>query len=284
MGAGRRLAQALLVVGLAACIVGDARAQGTPWDSCGGPVRLDTLTDSLFAWIPVAPGRARDALADFQEVQVRAVLGVLSPMPLLLRHDRQPLRHPVPPIGAAELTDAAVLVWFQVRGDGRLAGLHLEHASGWDTLDLGLQRAVLRADSLGILPPIPHPLAGRAVDLWLAVGVGRREGAVNLPVARARRVVRAGEIPPRLLGIAYRPQFPVEALRAGIGEQLVMEFVVDTTGYVIPESIDLVRATFREFAEEAVRAIRSTHWEPGHVGRCALRMWVRQPIGFTITN
>ncbi len=244
----------------------------------------DTTVDTLFAWIPDRASFESRAEHEFWIQQLRAVLDVLEPLPLLGPRDRPAFREPVPPAGADRLQDAETLIWFQVRNDGRLAGLHLHNRSGWDLLDMALQRAVLRADSQRTLRPLPPGLVGQPVDIWLAVRMGRRQArGLHVPVARVRWTTprwRGEESRPRLIDLSYHPHFPDVALRAGIGDELVMEFVVDTAGRAEPNSIIPLRAHFREFAEEAVKAIRSARFSPGRIGGCPVSVTVQMPVNF----
>jgi TonB family protein len=198
----------------------------------------------------------------------------------------QAMATPIPGPDEPVLPGPGALAWFQVRNDGRLAGLHLQRQSGWVLLDTLVQRAVIRADSLRTLQPLPGSLRGRPVDLWLVAVIGRPDsGGTGIAMARIRHAVdRISGVtrPPRYVASAYRPHFPDAALRANIGSKMVFEFVVDTTGYVIPASIVPVRAEFREYAEEALRWVRSEHFEPAVVGRCKVQSRVRQPLSFIV--
>lgn len=246
-------------------------------------VGVDTTTDTLYAWIPGIEPEQTPAEHDFEVAQVRAVLAALRPMPPLGMPDRPPRLDKDPKLGSTPLDGALALVWFQVRDNGRLAGMSVINWSGWDSLDLALQRAILRADSQRALRPVPPELAGQAVDLWL--GVGRWQGNALADefvarVVRTRPRVRGGEVRPRLLSFGYQPHFPEGAAHVGLGDRLILEFFVDTAGRVEPDSIVFLQATFREFAEEALKTIRSARFAPARIGGCAVRQRVRQSITF----
>src|SRR5437868_7175608 len=99
--------------------------------------------DTLNLWIP-RTGTSRDVAA-FREAQARAVFARLDSIPRLGRKDRDVSPYRGMPAGAPELRDAEGLFWFQVRNDGRLAGMHVERPTGWNAVDLAVQRAILRA-------------------------------------------------------------------------------------------------------------------------------------------
>jgi len=279
-----------LLLALALACPGPLCAQAAPAPAAPPPaachvdtIGVDTVLDTLYAWIPGITDDQTPAEHTFQLAQLRAVLGVLEPIPILgkpeypARYDRD-FR-----LGSTPVDGATVLIWFQVRADGRLAGLSVITWSGWNALDLALQRAILRADSQRLLHPVPPDLAGEAVDLWLGVGPYKADAIADTLVARVRRVepkLRGHRTLARLLGFDYTPHFPDAALRGGIGDQLILDVIVDTAGRVVPDSIVFLRAGFREFAQEAVKWVRSAHYEPARVGGCPVRAHVRQPISF----
>lgn len=279
----------LAVAALAMCVAGAARAQSPSEvallrDSCGaGPIRIDTIIDTLFAWIPARSRAVPEAEHAFLTAQVRAVLAQIPALPVLTSVNREIGTAPIPEATTAE-TRAVYLAWFQVRNDGKLVGLRVRRQSGWLALDSALGRAILRADSQHTLLPLTGELTNQGINLWLSVGGGRLENHENIAVARFRRIRQTveGEVPARLLRVGHYPQFPPLAVAAGVGDSMIFEFVIDTTGRVIRESIRPVRASYREFAEEAVRAIMSANFAPARIGRCKIRTRVQQSVNFRI--
>jgi hypothetical protein len=244
-------------------------------------MRSDTVADTVFAWIPSLSRARPEAEQDFQADQTRAAVGAMNPFLLGLGRRGAAMRSAAAD-NAPDFPDALLVVWFQVRNDGRLAGLRLEGASGWTLLDTTVQRAIVRADSLRTLQPLPRPLAGQAIDLWVVAGLGRQPDAVSLPIAVFRhsepRVV-GSQAAARLLGIAYRPQLPDSAVRAGVPRRLIIEFTVDTNGFVIPASIVPIRTEFRYLADEVLRTIHSARYAPAQIGRCKVVQRIREPLG-----
>ena len=276
-----------LLLALALTCPGLVRAQSAP-AAPPAPCRVDTLGvdtlfDTLFAWIPGITPDETPAEHSFQLQQLRAVLGVLEPIPTLGKPEF-PARYSRDfRLGSTPFDGATALVWFQVRADGRLAGLSVITWSGWSALDLALQRAVLRADSLRILHAVPPELAGEAVDLWLGVGPWKADAIADTAVARVRRIapkLRGHQTRPRLLSSGYTPHFPDAGLRGGVGDELILDVIVDTAGHVVPDSIVFLRAGFREFAEEALKWVRSARFEPARVAGCPVRVHIQQAISF----
>lgn len=278
------LALAITLARHAASQTPSSPAPALPLDSCGGPAaRIDTVIDTLFAWIPLRTREVTAAEHAFVTAQIRAVLALIPPMPLLL----DPARGGIRPIsrGVDKVPREALFVaWFQVRNDGRLVGLSVRNRSGWDTLDNALARAILRADSQRTLRPLEGELANQGIDLYLAVGSGRRDGMSNHPVTRYRSIYEGARLPtpPRLLRVGHQPRFPDAAVRAGVGDSLIFEFEIDTTGHPVRESIVPVQAGFRDFLDESVRAIMSARFEPARIGICKVSTRVVMPLTFRV--
>jgi TonB family protein len=86
--------------------------------------------------------------------------------------------------------------------------------------------------------------------------------------------------------VASFPQlkYPASLRDANLGDHVVVQFVVDADGRVVPGTMDLLEAEYRDFAEEAVRAAEDARFEPAHVGTCALPTIVRMPINFAVPS
>ena len=122
------------------------------------------------------------------------------------------------------------------------------------------------------------------MDLWLAAGFHRLRNASNAPVARVQRAVeryRGGTTRPVLLSID-RPRFPLAGAQLGVPDSVQIEFVVDSSGLVIPESIRPIRASFREYADAAMRAVRTARFAPARIGRCAVPARLVMPVHFLL--
>ena len=63
-----------------------------------------------------------------------------------------------------------------------------------------------------------------------------------------------------------------------------MAFNVDTAGRVEPDSIVFLQAGYREYAERALRMLRSARFAPAHVGRCPVRARTQMAIVFDASS
>jgi len=249
---------------------------------CGLVGRRVTAHDTLFAIIPPRDPRQSDTEYGFLAAQVRAVLRTFgAPMALGPGDSIRPFLRTPPATTVDPWAEA--LLWFQVGNDGHLTGLALERPSKWRELDLELARAILRADSLGRLLPLPPALRGQAVDLRLDLQFAPATTLERTPVGIRTRTAfdydTTGHtfVLPRLL---RRPDlhFPDAALGAGVGDSLLFEFTIDTTGHV--RDVLLRQATFRDFAVEASRVIERAEFEPARIDACKVRIRVCQSVRF----
>jgi periplasmic protein TonB len=80
-------------------------------------------------------------------------------------------------------------------------------------------------------------------------------------------------------------KYPKEAKRLGIEGKVFVEFVIDTTGYLLMNSVNVKRGVHKLIDDEALRVIKTLpRWKPGFSTR--LNRFVRQrwviPIMFKL--
>ena len=85
----------------------------------------------------------------------------------------------------------------------------------------------------------------------------------------------------RLQEGTMRPIYPAgEERRETAGGTVVAEFVVDSTGRVLPELIRVVGATNAAFADAVRTAIPGERFRPAYLGGMAVRQVVHQVVRF----
>ena len=80
------------------------------------------------------------------------------------------------------------------------------------------------------------------------------------------------------------PRFPDEMRQQGIEGEVIAQFVVDTTGSIIPSTIKFVKATndvFRETVREALPALQFT---PAEVGGRKVKQMLTMPFNFSLSK
>ncbi len=80
-------------------------------------------------------------------------------------------------------------------------------------------------------------------------------------------------------------KYPKEARRNGIEGRVFVEFVIDTTGFIILNSVNIKKGVHKSIDDEAVRVIKmSPRWKPGfstRLNRFVKQRWVI-PITFKL--
>ena len=76
--------------------------------------------------------------------------------------------------------------------------------------------------------------------------------------------------------------YPPLLRRAGIEGQVVVEFVVDSTGVVDSASVEVIESSHRAFEVPAATAIRNSRFRPAVIGGKPVRLRIRQPVRFEI--
>ncbi len=271
----------LATLGLLAAAAAPRLAAQQPRTPChADTLGVDTTVETIYAF---GPNRALVSGPErgFVLAQADSVLRRVHPIGIVGPPDRPPDVNDS--FGDSTFAGAEAVVWFQVRNDGRLSGMHVERHSRYNAVNLTLQRAILEADSEHALLPLTGPLRNMAVDLYVGAGHKAAVHGDSAVLSERRRIeARMNEKPPRFLRYSYRPRYPRVAQEAGIGDTLVADFVIDSTGHVEPQSFRYIRGTYREFADEARRAILGAVYEPATAGGCPIAKRVQQPVNFSV--
>lgn len=81
---------------------------------------------------------------------------------------------------------------------------------------------------------------------------------------------------------AIRPVYPDSLYRENVTGQVLVEFIVDTTGAVVPESISRISSTHALFTDAVWRALRDARFQPATIGGRPVRQLVQLPVRFEI--
>ena len=81
---------------------------------------------------------------------------------------------------------------------------------------------------------------------------------------------------------AIRPSYPDSLFRENVIGQVLVEFVVDTSGSVVLESISSVSSTHPQFTDAVRRALREARFSPARLSGRAVRQLVQLPVRFEI--
>lgn len=78
------------------------------------------------------------------------------------------------------------------------------------------------------------------------------------------------------------PDYPASLRSASVEGEVLVQFVVDTTGRVVPASITILRATHGLFGDSVRRWLLRTRYTPAEAGGRLVSQLVQQPIGFSL--
>ena len=76
------------------------------------------------------------------------------------------------------------------------------------------------------------------------------------------------------------PRYPASLEAAGLEGQVIVEFVIDTTGRVEPNSIRATESTHSAFEAAARAAVRASVFRPARLGTRPVRQLTRQTVRF----
>jgi TonB family protein len=130
---------------------------------------------------------------------------------------------------------------------------------------------------LSVLPPIPLdtrlpadvPSVAELIARGALEGRSRDLGFGAAAVDESVEIVEQPE-----------PRYPASLAAAGIEGRVELEYVVDTTGQVVPGSIRAVASTHPEFEAAARASVLATRYRPARLQGRLVRQLVRQALGF----
>jgi len=80
--------------------------------------------------------------------------------------------------------------------------------------------------------------------------------------------------------VRVAPVYPYEMRRAGMSGEVLVGFIVDSTGQV--RDVHAVRSSRREFADEAVRAVLQWKFSPGRRSGVPVNTRMQVPLVFNL--
>jgi hypothetical protein len=129
------------------------------------------------------------------------------------------------------------------------------------------------------------PPTGEAETIALAIRVSPQESADSGPASTNlfKAVVPHYGLP---FSSAIMPEagvdasYPLTARLAGVEDSVAIAFTVDADGTIVPESLDLVSANYREFVASVATALLGARYHPAHLGDCAVATRMKQRFVF----
>jgi periplasmic protein TonB len=125
-------------------------------------------------------------------------------------------------------------------------------------------------------PPLPDNLAVNKSALTIPENTGNWAKGIG----QVFDISKLDKIPQATVQV--RPQYPFEMRRAGISGQVLVEFIVDTSGNV--QNAFAASSTQREFESAAVQAVSKWKFRPGQRGGRAVNTRMQVPIVFSLNS
>jgi hypothetical protein len=253
------------------------------------PVRCDSLpppTDSVFRTIYLtleAPLRKDTLPVAYTNMVLDALVhGFVAPRPLVMPAfacaSKAVEGSYVPTMIPAALGEMT----FTLDSGGRPADVHLTQSSLSPALDYALVAMSRGIDSAHPFPNAIGVTGPRRVKFFVALQSFRSAHDVSAPLFRVQMPQWRDGHTASALSQHKKAVYPWIAESAGLGDDVMIQFVIDETGHAIPSTIRLISGHYREFAESAVETIVQSRYQPGSIGRCAVQELVQQPYTFTI--
>jgi TonB family protein len=161
--------------------------------------------------------------------------------------------------------------------------------------------AMVRADSTHPFPTIKGGVAGSNRVQFIA-NLGSEDTSGTAAMLRRGRALNTGEstidtmwahvlrvrVPhwnevlsaAPLANGTIKPIYPDSPLRAGVGDRVMLQFVIDEAGHPLPSTIRVVSAGDDQFASATVEAVTRSHYRPASIRGCAVKALVQQPFTF----
>ena len=146
-----------------------------------------------------------------------------------------------------------------------------------------------------IVVPLAIPVGLPAVDLLPATGpIEFRSGPIatpavtcegqcgESPIIDGRQVWSGNDLMMRLLNEPVPPRYPEALRRAGVEGDVVVKFVVDTTGRIDMRSIEIMRSTHDAFAAAVRETLEKLRFAPAFSGERKIRALAVMPFHFTL--
>ena len=160
----------------------------------------------------------------------------------------------------------------------------------------GFQTVAALTDIPKVIPPVdlsqrpldPRDFTGRGLEGGVAEGVVGGTGRAGPPGGELDAIYEATtndeRFEPAILVSQPAPRYPGALETLGIEGQVMVEFVIDTTGRVQPPTIRILKSTHPDFAAAARVAVAGAIFRPAHLSAHAVRQLTRQSVRFVATR
>ena len=163
-------------------------------------------------------------------------------------------------------------VGFDVDAKGQISHVTLTASTLEPELDDSLTQAVLRLAASGLVPPPPAvSRTGRAYVL-LSIRSARGLSAIVRPLYREQ--VQLFPLTQDLALLPNHPpiDYPILPAEANVGDSVVVDFVVDETGGVMPATTRYIHGHYLNFMRALGHGVSRFRFQPAMIGPCPIKM------------
>ncbi len=170
-------------------------------------------------------------------------------------------------------------VTFRLDDTGRLTGDSIDvHSASADIID-AVVAAVKRADSANVFTPPSKDVRHDHGKIRLRFVRSARGAATSVPLLLAVVTGIVVDSAPALISFPLL-EYPTDARLLGVGDRVLVAGVIRADGRMEPSTVDLVQATYQEFAIEALGKVLDARFRPASVAHCPVPAFVVLPINF----
>lgn len=177
--------------------------------------------------------------------------------------------------------DLAAIAYATAHYDGKLSGIDVIDATLTPALADSVRATLTAMNRDALAPTSPED------SIAIVIRLETEEDPDSVP--ELRQVFRA-KVPHYNLPFRYasmpaagvEARYPFAARMAGVGDSVKVAFTVDAEGRIATESLELVRATYRDFVVSAVSALQRTRYHPARLGDCPVNTRMSQRFLFEV--
>jgi hypothetical protein len=168
--------------------------------------------------------------------------------------------------------------------DGKLSDIQVVDAALTPSFADSVTSALVAMSKAAAAPP-----TGNSDEIPIVIELAREDAPDSVPALRQVLVAKVPryDIPFRyalMPAAGVEAQFPFTARLAGVGDSVTVAFTVDGAGYVAPESLELVRATYSDFVVSVLKALGTTRYHPAYLGDCPVATRMKQRFVFRLPD
>jgi len=290
------LCASLLVRGTALVAQGSAAKPNAAESPCATfPATADTSAEIVHLWVLRADPNGLP-LGAHAGAQWNTTLGLVAQglrvhfapptaLPILVDRSTQFTHAWADSLRDFAVPDLGAHVEFTLHKDGRITDPKITDPSRAPVIDTLLVHGLERASGAPELRDLLVDVERDSARLVLKV-TNKGPWDPSAPVAPFFRVLlpryRFQEVVPSRKNL--KPLYPPQFRQAHISGDVVLSFVVDSTGGVDLSTVQVVRTAYRQLVAAVVREMPRWRFQPATANGCPVRQRVEQTFNFTIGN